>query len=538
MMPRRCSVLVTLLLIACAAVPMALAEDKAPGPSPVIIRGAAIMTQGDRGTIESGTIVLRKGKIAAVRKDARPGPGDAKATVIDASGMFVTPGLIDASTRLGMSMGGQSRSGRASLSALDALNAFDRHLFEECLRNGVTTVCIEAPAGRGFAGRSALIRLDNLDDLYASATEAVALTARVGLGRVGPIARLGEIKALRTKLEGAVAYREALEEYEEKLEEYVKELEAGKTVKLKKDEKGGKKGADAKKGKGPKRPRRSRRPRGGSEDRGGIGPTVAPPDRDPGVPRCPKHPWIEVVCCCPECSGVEHVHDHHDVPDPLPPWLTLSKDKKKRDKKPEKGDKDELTKPVAPALVADNEILVKALKRELPVRFEVHRPADILQVLALIEAFNLDASLVGASGAALVSKELTEAKIPVIVGQLIPAGPFDNSHKRDLHPSTPGRLAAAGVPLVVAGGSNASGATTHYLTQSAAIAVGHGLDADAAMRAITINAAKLCGADATLGSLEKGKLADVVIWSGRPLAPDSVVEYVFVGGVEVYRRGQ
>ena len=58
----------------------------------------------------------------------------------------------------------------------------------------------------------------------------------------------------------------------------------------------------------------------------------------------------------------------------------------------------------------------------------------------------------------------------------------------------------------------------------------------AAMRAITIDAAKVCGVAETLGSLEKGKLADVVIWSGHPLAPDSVVERVFVGGVEVYRR--
>ena len=44
------------------------------------------------------------------------------------------------------------------------------------------------------------------------------------------------------------------------------------------------------------------------------------------------------------------------------------------------------------------------------------------------------------------------------------------------------------------------------------------------------------GAADKIGSLERGKSADVVIWSGHPFAPDTVVEYVFVNGREVYRR--
>jgi len=75
-----------------------------------------------------------------------------------------------------------------------------------------------------------------------------------------------------------------------------------------------------------------------------------------------------------------------------------------------------------------------------------------------------------------------------------------------------------------------------YLTQNAALAVSGGLSEDAAIRAITIEAARSCKMADEIGSLEKGKKADVVLWSGHPLAPDSVVEKVFVDGVEVYSR--
>ncbi|MCA9257434.1 MAG: amidohydrolase family protein, partial [Phycisphaerales bacterium] len=211
-------------------------------------------------------------------------------------------------------------------------------------------------------------------------------------------------------------------------------------------------------------------------------------------------------------------------------------DKNAGDKK-DKKEGDELTKLERPAYDADQEIIVRALKRELPVRFEAHRPGDIAFALKIIDEYHLDAMIIGATGAYRAAERVADAGVPIVFGQLTGAGGFDRSHSADFDAQAPAKLAADGVATIVIGSGRKGGnAGAQYLTQNAAIAVGRGLAEDAAMRAITIDAAKVCGVAETLGSLEKGKLADVVIWSGHPLAPDSVVERVFVGGVEVYRR--
>ncbi len=525
-------------------------------PRTVVIRGATLLTMGDQGVVERGTLILRKGKIATIRRNGRRGRGNPNTVQIDASGKYVTPGLIDAWSSIGLVPGGRSKSGKAVDRASDGLNRFDRHVLEEALRHGVTALHIEPTASRGIVGASALVRLQNLNDLEKTTTEDVCLTIRVGLGTTGPIGRLGEIKALRTALGAAKDYREAWETYDEELETYIKELKAGKTVKLKKKEE--KKAAAPPKTppqrrRRPGRRRRRPRPRESEVDRK-EGPNedafiqwLRSPDSfaqaasDHGLKTCVEHPWIAFEELCPE-DHEDHPNDgEHDELDPLSIEQPFADDAEKKPAKKDdaKKDKDgeELTKPDQPASDADKEILVKALKRELPVCFEAHRPADILNVLALANEFNLDASISGASGAAYVADELARAEVPVILGRLIPAGLFDRSHTRDLRLDNASRLATAGVSLAIGSGSS-GGSATHYLSQNAAIAVGHGLDRDQALRAVTIQAARVRGAADKIGSLEVGKLADVVIWSGYPLAADSVVERVFIGGVEVYHRGE
>ena len=207
--------------------------------------------------------------------------------------------------------------------------------------------------------------------------------------------------------------------------------------------------------------------------------------------------------------------------------LEVPSDKKKDD--------DELEKPKRPAFDANKEVLVRALKRELPIRIEAHRPADILNVLEIASDFGLDATIEGASGARHVADELSRADVSVILGPQIGSARFDNSHLRDVNPVNAAILDAAGVPVVIGSGLG-RGAASQYLRHNAALASGHGLDREAALAAVTINAARACGAADRIGSLERGKSADVVVWSGHPFAPDTVVEYVFVNGREVYRR--
>jgi imidazolonepropionase-like amidohydrolase len=74
----------------------------------------------------------------------------------------------------------------------------------------------------------------------------------------------------------------------------------------------------------------------------------------------------------------------------------------------------------------------------------------------------------------------------------------------------------------------------HFLIHQATLAVKEGLDRDVALRAVTINPARILGVADRIGSLEPGKDADLVIWSGDPLDVMSRAERAFVDGREIY----
>jgi imidazolonepropionase-like amidohydrolase len=74
----------------------------------------------------------------------------------------------------------------------------------------------------------------------------------------------------------------------------------------------------------------------------------------------------------------------------------------------------------------------------------------------------------------------------------------------------------------------------HFLVHQATLSVKHGLDRETALRALTINPARVAGIDARLGSIEVGKDGDLVIWSGDPLDMFSRVERALIDGAEIY----
>lgn len=536
------------------------AQTTRPGTRPgtrgagtsTIIQGGTVLTMGKQGTLSEGTVVIRGDRIGPVTPGIPPaGPGGRRGRVIDASGKYVTPGLIDAWTDLGLSTGGPSTGGGAAATAADAIDRFEKTPFEYALRQGVTAICVEPPGVRGIVGTAALLRLAGDADSAGDLKTPVCVVARLGVAGGGPLGRLGEVAALRKAFEDAKAYRESWETYQEELEQYIKDLKAGKTAKVEEARPAGP---------GPRTPapeaeepadgRRGRRP----------GPRPRPPrPRPPSDDSIEAYiDWMkaweayqlaELVDCCEEGHGdgeMPHdpVHGHDDgegtggeangpgadafADEPAGGGAPAAADKKE-------GDKGEAKKPTRPSFDVNMEVLVKALKRELPVRIEVHRPADILNVLEIVREFHLDATLEGAAGAGYVARDVAAAETPVILGRLIPSALFDNSATRDLSDENVARLSEAGVGLVIGSGWG-NGNATHYLRHNAALAVARGLPPEKALEAITIRAARACGAEESIGSIETGKQADVVIWSGPPLASGSRVENVFVGGREVYRR--
>ena len=98
--------------------------------------------------------------------------------------------------------------------------------------------------------------------------------------------------------------------------------------------------------------------------------------------------------------------------------------------------------------------------------------------------------------------------------------------------AAPGLLAAAGVTIAIT--TDHPVVPIHFLIHQATLAVKEGLDRDTALRAVTINPARIVGVDDRIGSLEVGKDADLCVWSGDPLDVMSRVEEAFVDGVRVY----
>jgi imidazolonepropionase-like amidohydrolase len=97
-------------------------------------------------------------------------------------------------------------------------------------------------------------------------------------------------------------------------------------------------------------------------------------------------------------------------------------------------------------------------------------------------------------------------------------------------PKTPAALAGAGVPFAFSGAGLASPAD---FVRNVARAVREGLSEDAALRALTLEAARIAGAADRVGSLEKGKIANVIVTSGDLFSEATRVRHVFVDGRSV-----
>jgi imidazolonepropionase-like amidohydrolase len=163
----------------------------------------------------------------------------------------------------------------------------------------------------------------------------------------------------------------------------------------------------------------------------------------------------------------------------------------------------------------------------LPMFLHAVTPAEIESALDLRTAFRLNLTLVHARESAQLAERLASSKVPVAFG------PLTVGERREIL-ETPGRLARAGVPVAFV--SDAPATPEEHLRVSAAFAVKYGMDRDAALRALTVVPAELLGLSKDCGSLAEGKAADLVVWSGDPLALTSEVELVVVDGRVVWRK--
>ena len=177
------------------------------------------------------------------------------------------------------------------------------------------------------------------------------------------------------------------------------------------------------------------------------------------------------------------------------------------------------------------EALAMVLRREIPWRQHAHRADDIGTALRLADEFGYDLVLDHGTEAHLLADVLAERGVPVLIGPLFTTRSKVELRGRSM--ANPGRLAAAGVEISII--TDHPVVPINFLNHQAAMAVKEGLGREDALRAITINPARVLGLADRLGSLEPGKDADLVLWSGDPLDVMQRALKVWIGGREVYR---
>ena len=175
---------------------------------------------------------------------------------------------------------------------------------------------------------------------------------------------------------------------------------------------------------------------------------------------------------------------------------------------------------------ADLEALIPVVEGRMPLVAVANRASDIRAVLKLAREEKLKVILSGAAEGWRVADEIAAAGVPVILNpiQNRPAGLESLGASLE----NAARLNAAGVTVILEGQGGAHRA--HETRYNAGNAVAHGLPHEAALKAVTINPAKAFGVEGRIGSLEPGKDADLVVWSGDPFEPLSRPQLILVRG--------
>ncbi len=171
---------------------------------------------------------------------------------------------------------------------------------------------------------------------------------------------------------------------------------------------------------------------------------------------------------------------------------------------------------------------------KIPLKAHVHRADDIFTAIRIADEFGLGLTLDHCTEGHLIAEIIAESGYPAIVGPSLASRSKDEVSLLDF--KTPGELQRAGVLVALTTDHPVS--RIQYLPLCAALAVKEGMNEWGALRAITIDAARICRVDNRLGSLKEGKDADIVIYDGNPLQIASSVKYTIVNGQIAWQAKQ
>lgn len=175
------------------------------------------------------------------------------------------------------------------------------------------------------------------------------------------------------------------------------------------------------------------------------------------------------------------------------------------------------------------ETLLPVVRGELPVHIHAHRADDIATGVRIAKEFGLKCVIVHGTEAHLIHELLEQEGIPVITGPAL--GDRSKPELANMTIESPAVLTLRGVKTAIC--TDHPEVPIQYLPLCAALAVKGGMNPEAALAAITINAAKIAGIDDRVGSLAPGKDADLVLTTGHPINLLSRVKAVFINGCRV-----
>jgi len=175
------------------------------------------------------------------------------------------------------------------------------------------------------------------------------------------------------------------------------------------------------------------------------------------------------------------------------------------------------------------EQLAKVISKELPLMIEVNAATDIQNAIKWVKDMDIRVIFSGVKEGWRVADEIAEAGIPVITGPVQDL-PSRQSDRYDAAYTNAGKLAKAGVKVALRTNETEN---VRNLPFHAAFAAAYGMGKEEAWKAVTINPAEIFGLGDQLGSIEAGKVANLIVATEDPFETRSQIMHVFINGYRI-----
>ncbi len=173
---------------------------------------------------------------------------------------------------------------------------------------------------------------------------------------------------------------------------------------------------------------------------------------------------------------------------------------------------------------------IPVLNKEIPLKAHAHRADDILTAIRIAREFDVDITIDHGTESHLIVDEIKKSGFPVIAGTDLTSRSKLEVQYMDF--KTSGILQEAGILFSIT--TDHPVALIQYLPLCAGLAVKHGLPMEEGLKALTIYPARICRVDDRVGSLKKGKNADIAIFSGNPMEIFTKTLYTIIDGEIIY----